>query len=237
MFADSRRPLTNRLLSVCVACACTALAACATIGLQREQVSPAVPSEDVVAPLPAPAPAQEKLIRETGIAGWYGKEYHGRPTAAGVIFDMNDLTAAHRTFPLGTLIRVTNLDNSKSIDVTVTHRGPSSGNRLIDLSYGAARGLGFLEQGTAHVSIEAAEEAAAAAYTVLAAAYLEEENARMLKERLSKKFEVIVIVPVETNFARFYRVQVGSYASMERAQQVAEKLVREGLEPVVMKKD
>jgi cell division septation protein DedD len=75
-----------------------------------------------------------------------------------------------------------------------------------------------------------------AQYTVQAATFAEEESARQLKERLSKKFERVFIVPLETSVARFYRVRVGSYGSEERAEQVAGKLALEGLEPVVLRK-
>jgi cell division protein FtsN len=76
-----------------------------------------------------------------------------------------------------------------------------------------------------------------APYTVQAATFAEEENARMLKERLSQKFELVFIVPFETNSVRFYRVRVGSYSSEERAELVAAKLTLEGLEPIVLRKD
>ncbi len=151
---------------------------------------------------------------------------------------MNGLTAAHRTLPLGTVIRVTNLDNSRSVIARINDRGPFTQGRLVDLSYGAARELGFVDQGVAHVQIEIVEAGREPAhYTVQAAAYTEEENARLLKYRLSKKFEVVTIVPFETNIAKFYLVRVGSYATEGRAEQVAAKLTREGLEPVVLRKD
>lgn len=178
------------------------------------------------------------MYQETGVAAWYGKELQGRRTASGEVFDMLGLTAAHRTLPFGTVIRVTNLDNSKSIDVKITDRGPFTRSRILELSYGAAEELGFVAQGTARVRIEAPEPLRGPAqYTVLAATYVEEENAVLLKYRLSKKFEIVTITPFETNISKFYRVRVGSYASEERAEQVANKLRLEGLEPIVMRKD
>ncbi len=228
--------MMNRLIRACLVFVCALSAACAETVMQQEPASPTNPPGEAAA-IPS-TPAQKRITRETGTAAWYGMEYQGRVTASGEVFDMNSLSAAHRTLPFGTVVRVTNLDNSKSIDVTVTHRGPSAGSRIIDLSYGAARELGFLSQGTARVSIEStAENGGPASYTVQAAAFLEEENAKMLKERLSKKFEFIAVVPGETNISRLYQVRVGSYASVERAGQIAEKLAREGLEPVVLRKD
>jgi rare lipoprotein A len=199
--------------------------------------SPVEVSVPVSAPAPVP-PVPEANYRETGIASWYGKELHGKQTANGEVFDMYGLSAAHRTLPLGTLVRVTNLDNFKSITVRINDRGPFFKSRFLDLSYGAAKELGFVSQGTARVKIETVEAVRdPAQYTMQAAVFTEEENARMLKERLNTRFGVVSIVPFETNIARFYRVQVGTYASEDRAEQAARKLTLEGLEPVVVRKD
>ncbi len=192
------------------------------------------------APAPLPAPIQEPApnYHETGMAVWYGKELHGKQTANGEVFDMYGLSAAHRTLPLGTVVHVTNLDNFKSITVRINDRGPFLKSRFLDLSYGAAKELGFAAQGTARVKIEAVvTDRDAAQYTVLAAVFTEEESARMLKERLDARFGAVSIVPFETNIARCYRVRVGAYASEDRAEQVAGKLLLEGLEPIVVRKD
>jgi rare lipoprotein A len=93
--------------------------------------------------------------REQGVASWYGAPFHGRRTSSGTVYDMHDLTAAHKTLPLPTLVRVTNLDNGRSVVVTVDDRGPFVKNRLIDLSYAAARELGIVESGTGRVEVEA----------------------------------------------------------------------------------
>jgi rare lipoprotein A len=89
-----------------------------------------------------------------GVASWYGYPHHGRLTASGRRFDMYELSAAHRTLPLGTRLRVTNLRDGRSVIVTVTDRGPSVQTRVIDLSYAAARELGMLSSGTAPVQLE-----------------------------------------------------------------------------------
>lgn len=95
--------------------------------------------------------------RERGTASWYGWEFHGRKTSSGPPFNMFDLTAAHKSLPLPTYVRVTNLDNGRSTVVKVTDRGPFVGTRLIDLSYAAAVRLGMEEQGTAPVEVVALE--------------------------------------------------------------------------------
>lgn len=89
-----------------------------------------------------------------GIASFYDDKFNGRPTASGEIFDQNKHTAAHRTFPFGTVVRVTNLQNNRSITVVINDRGPFAGNRLIDLSKSAAKALDFIEQGLVSVQIE-----------------------------------------------------------------------------------
>ena len=93
-------------------------------------------------------------FEEIGQASWYGPWHHGRQTASGTTFDMNKLTAAHRSLPLGTNVRVTNLDNGRSVDVTINDRGPYVGRRVIDLSRRAARELRMEKEGLAPVLIE-----------------------------------------------------------------------------------
>jgi len=94
-----------------------------------------------------------------GMSSWYGPNFHGKLTANGEIFDQYGLTAAHRNLPLNTVVRVTNLDNDKSLIVRINDRGPYVDEhlRILDCSYGAAKKLGFLETGTANVSIKIIE--------------------------------------------------------------------------------
>ncbi|MFZ0630055.1 MAG: septal ring lytic transglycosylase RlpA family protein [Acidobacteriaceae bacterium] len=91
---------------------------------------------------------------EFGVASWYGKFFQGKTTASGVPFDENALTCAHRTLPLGSVLKVTNLRNHRSVVVTVNDRGPVPEDRIIDLSYAAAQALGFSERGLAPVKVE-----------------------------------------------------------------------------------
>ena len=200
------------------------------------QVAPPSAAATAVPPaLPVPA---KRIYRETGTASWYGREAHGKTTASGEVFDMNDMSAAHRTLPLGTVIRVTNLDNYRSVTVKVNDRGPFVKNRIIELSYGAAKELGFIAQGTAQVKIETLEPVnGGASYTVQAAVFTEEESAKTLRGRLTKKFEQVSIVPFETSLGKLYRVRVGTYGTEEKAELVAGKLKLEGLEPIVFRKD
>ena len=92
---------------------------------------------------------------ETGTASWYGTKFHGKKTANGERYDMHAMSAAHKTLPMPTMVRVTNLNNGRSVVVRVNDRGPFVKNRVIDLSYAAARALGYDNEGTAPVRVEA----------------------------------------------------------------------------------
>lgn len=88
------------------------------------------------------------------VASWYGPKYHGRQTASGAVFDMHDLTAAHKNLPFGTRLRVTYPVTSRTVVVEVNDRGPFIAGRDLDLSYGAAKEIGMVEQGVARLKIE-----------------------------------------------------------------------------------
>lgn len=96
----------------------------------------------------------ETDYRERGIASWYGQKFHGRKTSNGEVYDMFAMTAAHKTLPIPSYVRVTNLNNGRQLVVRVNDRGPFHGDRIIDLSYAAAHRLGFASQGTAPVEVE-----------------------------------------------------------------------------------
>lgn len=100
------------------------------------------------------AAAKTRGLRSRGVASWYGKRFHGRKTASGTRYDMHAMTAAHRTLPLPSYVRVTNPANGKSVVVLVNDRGPYVGNRIIDLSYAAATALGFANKGIAQVELD-----------------------------------------------------------------------------------
>ena len=106
----------------------------------------------------ARTPPQLKPLRagtkQSGIASWYGEPYHGRRAANGEVYDMEKLTAAHRTWPFDTWVRVRNLDNGRSVNVRITDRGPFAGKRVIDLSRAAAREIGMIGPGTARVRLQ-----------------------------------------------------------------------------------
>ena len=101
------------------------------------------------------SPAQAADYDRTGKASWYGQRYHGRTTASGSRFDMNAMTAAHRSLPFGTRVRVTNLANRRSVVLTINDRGPYTGGRIIDVSRRAAEILGMVRKGVVRVRVHA----------------------------------------------------------------------------------
>ncbi len=108
--------------------------------------------------------------RERGVASWYGRKFHGRPTASGEIYDMHAMTAAHKSLPLPSYAQVTNLANGRSVVVRVNDRGPFVDNRLIDLSYAAARELDLIAAGTGLVEVKVITKAASASQAAPSAA-------------------------------------------------------------------
>ncbi|MBA4264459.1 MAG: septal ring lytic transglycosylase RlpA family lipoprotein [Comamonadaceae bacterium] len=116
----------------------------------------AAPSEQVrIDPVESLEPdgASGVLLVDQGLASWYGERFHGRRTASGESFDMGDLTAAHKTLPFGTRVRVRNLDNGREVVVRINDRGPFSAKRVIDLSHAAASALGMLKSGVVNVQV------------------------------------------------------------------------------------
>jgi rare lipoprotein A len=106
---------------------------------------------------PAHTTSGKILLTLEGVASYYADDYNGKQTSNGEVFNMSDLTAAHRTFPFGTKVRVTNLENKKSVVVRVNDRGPFKEGRIIDLSLAAAKELDLIRMGTAKVKLEVLE--------------------------------------------------------------------------------
>lgn len=138
--------MATRLRFFLVLASAASLAACAA----PRPAPPPAPAPVPVISAPAPAPT----FTQQGVASWYGQSHHGRRTANGESYDMNGLTAAHRTLPFGSVVRVTRIDDGRTVKVRINDRGPYAGNRIIDLSAQAARDIGMTESGTARVKVE-----------------------------------------------------------------------------------
>ncbi len=153
---------------------------------------------------------------------------------------MYALTAAHRLLPFGTRLRVTNLENDRSVVVRINDRGPFVRDRIIDLSRAAADSIGMVEHGTARVRLERLSNPVGAnepAYTVQVGAFSEETSARRLMEQLRASYPEVFIMTVQIDGLTYHRVRVGRTASIDAAETLARRLDREGLTTFVTRQD
>jgi rare lipoprotein A len=209
--------------------------------VQPSAAPPAVagtPAHDKnIAPVPNP---QGSGYIEEGRASWYGAPFHGRRASNGEIYDMYKLTAAHRTLPFETVVRVTNLGNGKSTVVRITDRGPFVDNRIIDLSLAAAREIESVGPGVVPVRLEilSALDPTAGFFTVQVGAFRDRGNAERLRERLSASYSPVFIQQMDASDGAFYRVRVGKVPGEDAAHQFGEQLrSREGFTPMVIRLD
>ena len=200
------------------------------------EVARAAPAKPPKTP-PGPAPVG---YTEEGNASWYGNPFHGRRASNGEIFDMYKLTAAHRTLPFDTLVRVTNLSNGKSTTVRITDRGPFVDNRIIDLSLAAARKIESIGPGVVAVRIEVLGnvDVTAGFFTVQVGAFRERANAERLRDRLSPSYTPIFIQQYDSPDGTFYRVRVGKVSGEDAARDFGEQLrAKESFTPFVVRLD
>ena len=187
---------------------------------------------------PAPPEKIEKWESrgvQYGIASWYGSDFHGKPTSSGEIYDMYQLTCAHNTLPLGTIVMVTNLENGKSLELKVNDRGPFVKERVIDLSYAAAQILGMWEKGTALVKVEVIGPLIEQVqrFTLRVGSFIDENNAQKLADELRRNFENVYVTTVETLTQKYHRVRVGQFETEELALGMAEELSQMGFKVLV----
>ncbi len=192
---------------------CLALSAC---GAKRKVQAAAIPTT----PLPT-VPGVE-----IGMASWYGHPYHGRPAANGEIYDMEQLTAAHRTLPFGTMVHVVNLNNNKSVDVRINDRGPFVGDRIIDLSHAAARAIDMIGPGTARVRVEITQLPAnppPGFYAVQVGAFQLRANAERLCAQMLSRYGAAHIVQ-RPGDPPLWRVLVGRAATVDSANSLSARI-------------
>jgi len=182
--------------------------------------------------------------RQIGMASWYGKDFHGRPTSSGEIYDMNRLTAAHKTLPLGTEIRVEHLKNGRSVRVKVNDRGPFVGDRILDLSYAAAKELHAVEEGVFQVEIEIIKtprEEVGSRFFVQVGTYSVRQNADRMQVKTRRLGYPVHMDRYDSNSKTLYRVRVGPFDSEEKAKQIEGKLTadlsteEEPIRPIVLR--
>lgn len=168
---------------------------------------------------------------EEGVASWYGPQFHAKRTASGEVYNMYDLTAAHRILPMQTKIRVTNLENGKSVVLRVNDRGPFVGNRIVDLSYKAAQELDVVRPGTARVRVEALGRwpgGIPGRFFVQVGSFSQRENAdRLMREMRDRGYAGSRTIQAEIDGQTFWRVQVGEFGNLDKAEAARSQIARQ----------
>ncbi len=220
-------------LGLAIFCALAISGGCAhrTQTSQPPAQYPPTPSPAPFPPSGAPAPVERQPAIpgeyvEEGVASWYGDPFNGRRTSDGEIYDMHALTAAHRTLPFNSIVRVTNLRNGKQTQVRITDRGPFVANRVIDLSYSAAEALDMVGPGTAPVRLEmiSGQNPQIGFFGVQVGAFQSQDNAERFRAQLAERYANVSIATYDSPSGLFYRVRVGRLASQDAAQQLAGQL-------------
>ena len=216
---------------------------------KRSTDSTPEPAPPPAASAPSPPPKRSKPSQtpapagylEEGNASWYGVPFNGRRASNGEIYDMYKLTAAHRTLPFETMVRVTNLNNGKSTTVRITDRGPFVDNRIIDLSLAAAREIESVGPGVVPVRVEVLTpgiDPSGGFFTVQVGAFRDQGNAQRLRDRLNLSYSPIFIQQYDSPDGLYYRVRVGKISGEDAARQLGEQLRgREGFTPFVVRLD
>ena len=169
---------------------------------------------------------------ETGTASWYGEDFHGKPTAQGEPYNMYGISAAHKTIPLGSRVRVTNLVNGNQVICMVNDRGPFVGDRIIDMSYGAARKLDMVEAGLARVRVEVLDMPryySGGRYTLQFGAFSARENASRLAGLIESKGYQPNIEQATVYGGTVYRVRLGAFSSMDGARNLMQSFTSQGI--------
>ncbi len=190
--------------------------------------------------------------RERGIASWYGKKFHGKKTSSGEAYDMYSMTAAHKTLPLPSYVRVRNLNNGRSVTLRVNDRGPFLENRLIDLSYAAAQRLGIVGSGTGIVEVVGinTDEPASSNMTAQApatapastdnavqphlylqvGAFTRRDNAENLRQQLERaEFKPVQVQVASQDQTTVYRVRIGPLANVDASDSLAQRIAGYGI--------
>ena len=186
----------------------------------------------------------------SAVASWYGADFHGRPTSSGEIYNMYAYTCAHKEYPFGTKVKVTNTANSKAVECIVNDRGPFVQGRDIDLSYASAKEIGLIGPGTSRVLIELQGRDTAyirkvkvqssersGPFAIQVGAFTDGINAVRLKGAIRHKYQNAYIQEADVKGTTYYRVRVGNFDQFSQAMETAEQLGQEGYPAVILKAD
>ncbi len=191
-------------------------------------------------------------FKQSGTASWYGRKFHGRQTSNGETYDMYGISAAHKTLPFGTMVRVTNLRNGRQLDVRINDRGPFVKSRIIDLSYGAAQKLGLVGPGTAPVEIVALAAPTRSVaqpgggrqfekvdltrgdFTFQVGAFKNQANARRLADKLQRRYTNVHIASFDRGDGLYHRVRVGRAHRLDEAEAYERTLIRQGYDVFIV---
>lgn len=174
---------------------------------------------------------------QTGLASWYGSDFHGKTTSNQEVYNMYDLTAAHRSLPFGTWVMVTNLKNGKSVTVRINDRGPFVRGRIIDLSYAAAAVIDAVEPGIIPVKLEILEDISPSkrtqTFVVQVGSFVSKANAKALAAKLKKTYAGVQVTTYNTATQTYYRVRIKAH-NQENAENIARQLASEGVSSYVI---
>lgn len=182
-------------------------------------------------------------FQQRGVASWYGRKFHGRKTSNGEVYNMYAMSAAHKTLPIGTHVKVTHLGSGRHIIVRVNDRGPFVAGRIIDLSFAAAKQIGIVDSGTAMVKIEALGvrqphqgqvayqgpvSYASGSFAVQVGAFSTADNAYRLAAKMRRLHGKAVVSAIIVNDQKLYRVRAGDFNSLQEAENALYNFVSEG---------
>jgi rare lipoprotein A len=182
--------------------------------------------------------ASREPYKERGMASWYGKKFHGQKTSSGEVYDMYAMSAAHKTLPIPSYARVTNVKSGKSVVVRINDRGPFHSDRIIDLSYAAAYKLGYIGAGSAMVEVESVEvknTIEEKSTYIQVGAFSSRGNAEDFRERVARQLTWLTDGIQVLSIGNLWRLHVGPYATSDAARAIAERIETElKLKPLVV---
>ena len=174
---------------------------------------------------------------QTGLASWYGDDFHGKKTSCKEIYDMYALTAAHKSLPFQSYVKVTNLNNGEDVTVRINDRGPFIEGRIIDMSYAAANRLKMVEDGVVPVRVEVLSDLSPKKSSqkvfVLVGSFLVKNNAETLKKKLQRNFRNVKISRYKNSNQTYHRVIIKTQ-SFSEAKKIVKDLYENGFSPLLM---